>query len=104
MSNGSDCPVELPNVLAGIYCAVTRKTLDGKGPFLPNQALSVYDAILSFTRLGAYASFEEDIKGDIAVGKVADFVILSDNLFDIDDDKIKDVKVLNTFLDGKCVY
>ena len=45
----------------------------------------------------------EDIKGDIAVGKVADFVILSHNLFDIDDDKIKDVKVLKTFLDGKCV-
>ena len=51
MSNGSDCPVELPNVLNGIYCAVTRKTLDGKGPFLPNQALSVKDAILSFTRM-----------------------------------------------------
>ena len=104
MSNGSDCPVELPNVLNGIYCAVTRKTLDGKGPFLPNQALSVKDAILSFTRNGAYASFEEDIKGDIAVGKAADFVLLSDNLLDIDANKIKDVKVLNTFLDGKCVY
>ena len=104
MSNGSDCPVELPNVLNGIYCAVTRKTLDGKGPFLPNQALSVKDAILSFTRNGAYASFEEDVKGDIAVGKAADFVLLSDNLLDIDVDKIKDVKVLNTFLDGKCVY
>ena len=47
---------------------------------------------------------EEDIKGDIAVGKAADFVLLSDNLLDIDVDKIKDVKVLNTFLDGKCVY
>ena len=104
MSNGSDCPVELPNVLNGIYCAVTRKTLNGKGPFLPNQALSVKDAILSFTRNGAYASFEEDIKGDIAVGKAADFVLLSDNLLDIDVDKIKDVKVLNTFLDGSCVY
>ena len=104
MSNGSDCPVELPNVLNGIYCAVTRKTLVGKGPFLPNQALSVKDAILSFTRNGAYASFEEDIKGDIAVGKDADFVLLSDNLLDIDVNKIKDVKVLNTFLDGKCVY
>ena len=47
---------------------------------------------------------EEDIKGDIAVGKAADFVLLSDNLLDIDANKIKDVKVLNTFLDGKCVY
>ena len=104
MSNGSDCPVELPNVLNGIYCAVTRKTLNGKGPFLPNQALSVKDAILSFTRNGAYASFEEDAKGDIAVGKAADFVLLSDNLLDIDANKIKDVKVLNTFLDGRCIY
>ena len=104
MSNGSDCPVELPNVLNGIYCAVTRKTLDGKGPFLPEQRISPCEALLSFTRFGAYASFEENIKGDIAIGKFADFVILSDNLLDIDADKIKDVNVLATFLDGKCVY
>ena len=104
MSNGSDCPVELPNVLNGIYCAVSRKTLTGKGPFLPNEAMSVKDALLSFTKMGAYASFEEDIKGEIAVDKFADFVILSDNILDIDVDKIKDVKVLNTFIDGKCVY
>ena len=104
MSNGSDCPVELPNVLNGIYCAVSRKTLNGKGPFLPNEAMSVKDALLSFTKMSAYASFEEDIKGEIAVNKFADFVILSDNILDIDVDKIKDVKVLNTFIDGKCVY
>ena len=104
MSNGSDCPVELPNVLNGIYCAVSRKTLNGKGPFLSNEAMSVKDALLSFTKMSAYASFEEDIKGEIAVNKFADFVILSDNILDIDVDKIKDVKVLNTFIDGKCVY
>ena len=104
MSNGSDCPVELPNVLNGIYCAVSRKTLTGKGPFLPNEAMSVKDALLSFTKMGAYASFEEDIKGEIAVDKFADFVILSDNILDIDVDKKKDVKVLITFIDGKCVY
>ncbi|MGL4912144.1 MAG: amidohydrolase [Romboutsia sp.] len=104
ISNGSDCPVELPNVLNGIQCAVTRRTLDGKGPFLKDQSLSVEEAIVSFTTMGAYASFEEDIKGSIDCGKASDFVILDKNILNIDETEIKNVNILSTYLDGKCVY
>ena len=103
-SNGSDCPVELPNVMNGMHCAVTRKTLDGKGPFLPEQALSVEEAIKSYTIMGAYGSFEEKTKGSIEVGKVCDFVVLGQNPFEVEKDKLKDIEILATYLDGKCVF
>lgn len=105
ISNGSDCPVELPNVLEGIQCAVTRKSLNNaKGPFLKEEALSIKESIESYTINGAYASFEENLKGSIEVGKVCDFVVLDNNIFEVDEDKIKDIKVISTYLDGKCVY
>lgn len=103
-SNGSDCPVELPNVLKGIQCAVTRKTLNGEGPYVIKEALSVEEALESYTINGAYASFEENEKGSIEVGKVADFVVLDHNPMHQDPSKIKDIQVLKTYVDGKCVY
>ena len=104
-SNGSDSPVELPDVMKGIQCAVTRKSLDGKyGPFLPEQALSVEEAIKTYTILGAYGSFEENVKGSIEAGKVADFVVLGQNPFEVDPSTLKDVPVLATYLDGECVF
>lgn len=103
-SNGSDCPVELPNVLNGVQCSVTRKTLDGKGPFLPEQALSVKEAIASFTTMGAYASFEENTKGSIECGKVADFVVLDKNILEVNEENIKDINIVSTYVDGKSVY
>ena len=103
-SNGSDCPVELPDVMKAVQCAVTRKTLDGKGPFLPEQALSVEEAIKSYTIMGAYGSFEEKTKGSIEVGKVCDFVVLGQNPFEVEKDKLKDIEILATYLDGKCVF
>ena len=76
-SNGSDCPVELPDVMKGIQCAVTRTTVkDHVGPYLPEQALDIKQALDSFTVEGAHASFEEEVKGRIAPGMLADFVIL----------------------------
>lgn len=105
VSNGSDCPVELPNVLEGIQCAITRQNLDeSKGPFLKEQALSIEEAIRTFTIMGAYASFEENIKGSIEAGKACDFVVLDKDLLNIDNNKIKDVEVISTYIDGKCVY
>ena len=104
VSNGSDAPVEVPDALRGIECAVTRTSLDGTGPYLPNQAFSVKEAIDSFTIESARASFEENSKGLIKEGYLADFVVLDENLFEIDPKKIHDVKVLKTFLSGKCVY
>lgn len=105
VSNGSDCPVELPNVLNGIQCAVTRMTLDGaKGPFLKEESLSIEEAIKSYTIMSAHGSFEENIKGSIERGKCADFVVLDRNLLTSDVETIKDINVLETYVDGKCVY
>ena len=103
---GSDCPVEPFDVLPGIYAAVTRKDLKGypEEGWLPEQKLSVEQALYAFTQGGAYASFEENIKGSITPGKVADLVLLSADLFEIDPDDIKNVQVLMTIVDGKILY
>jgi predicted amidohydrolase YtcJ len=68
VSNGSDAPVELPDVMAGIQCAVTRKTLNGEKEYLPEEAFSMEEAIDSYTIQGARASFEENKKGRIQKG------------------------------------
>ena len=104
VSNGSDCPVELPNVMGGIQCAVTRRDLKGFGPYLPEQAFSVQEALDSFTKEGAYASFEEETKGQIKPGMLADFVILGENPFETTPEHLKDIPILATFLAGKPVY
>ncbi len=105
VSNGSDCPVELPDVLAGIQCAVTRKNLCGhKGPYLPGEAFTVQEAIDSYTIASARASFEENRKGRIQPGMLADFVVLRDNPFAVVEDHIKDIEVCATYLGGKKVY
>ncbi|MBR5345727.1 MAG: amidohydrolase [Clostridia bacterium] len=104
VSNGSDCPVELPDVMAGIQCAVTRKSLDGTGPYLPGQAFSVQEALDSFTWRGAEASFEESVKGRIAPGYLADFAVLSGNPFERDPNRLHQIKVDACYLGGKCVF
>lgn len=103
---GSDCPVEAFDVLPGIYAAVTRKDLKGypEGGWLPEQSLTVMEALHGFTLGAAYASFEENIKGSITPGKLADLVVLSEDIFEIDPDRIKDVEVEMTFLGGKRVF
>ena len=104
VSNGTDCPVELPFALGGIQCAVTRGTLNGEGPYLPEEAFTVAEALDSYTAAGAYASFEEHIKGRIEPGMLADFIILGDDPFAVDPSKIKDIPVVATWLGGKQVY
>ena len=104
VSNGSDCPVETPDVLGGIQCAVTRQDLRGCEPYLPREAFTVREAIDSFTRAGAYASFEEQIKGRIAPGYYADFVVLGEDPFRADPAKIRDIPILQTWLDGEQVW
>jgi predicted amidohydrolase YtcJ len=105
ISNGSDCPVELPDVLAGTQCAVTRRDLKGSVPaYLPAEAFTVQEALDSFTCGGAYASFEEQRKGKIQPGMAADFVILDTDPFLVRPSDICRISVTQTFLAGNCVY
>ena len=103
---GSDSPVAPLNPLFGIYGAVTRRTLDEKNPngWVPEQKISVEEAVKAFTWGSAYAEFQDGVKGTLEPGKLADFVILSDDIFTIDPVKIRDVKVMTTVVDGKVVY
>ena len=89
--------------MAGIQCGVTRRDLNGWGPYLPEEGFSVQEAIDSFTAAGSYASFEENTKGMIRPGMMADFVVLQDNPFDVSPDQLKDIPVLQTVLSGKTV-
>ena len=104
VSNGTDCPVELPFALGGIQCAVTRRTLKGRGPYLPQEAFTVQEALDGYTYWGAYASFQEQTKGRIEKGMIADFVVLGDNPFEVDENSIKDIPVCATYLGGRQVY
>ena len=104
VSNGSDCPVELPNVMGGIQCAVTRRDLKSNGPYLPWEAFTAQEALDSFTKIGAKASFEEATKGEIKVGMLADFVVLGENPFETDPNKLKDIPIMATYLGGKMVF
>ena len=104
VSNGSDCPVELPDVMAGIRCAVTRCSLDGCGPFLPREAFTVQEALDSYTSGGAYASFSEDRKGRIREGMLADFVILDRDPFRTEPEQLNSISVLAAYVDGKQVF
>lgn len=94
------------NPMLGLYAAVTRKTLSGQpeGGWFPEEKLTVEEAIRAYTLNTAYAAYEEDIKGSITEGKLADIVVLSNNLLTMDPDDIKDVKVLRTIVGGKIVF
>jgi predicted amidohydrolase YtcJ len=89
-----------------LYAATTRATLDGKNPngWFPEQKLTVKEAIEAYTIGSAYAEFQENVKGSIAPGMLADMVLLSEDVLIIDPVKIRDVKVLKTWVGGKLVY
>ena len=103
---GSDWTVAPLKPIEGIYAAVTRKTLDDKNPngWYREQKLSVEQALRCYTANNAYAGFQEDKLGKIKAGMLADFVVLSDNLFEIAPEKIIDVKVERTVVNGKEMY
>lgn len=104
VSNGSDCPVELPDVLAGLQCAVTRTDLKGSvPPYLPEEAFTVQEALDSFTASGAYASFEESCKGSIQPGMLADFVVLAQDPFQTTPSQLEKIRILQTVIGGKTV-
>jgi predicted amidohydrolase YtcJ len=103
---GTDWPVVTIDPFLTLYAAVTRRTVDGKNPdgWIPEQKISVQEAIKCYTLNSAYAEFTEKDKGSIEPGKLADFVVLSDNLLKIDPVKIKDVKAEMTVVGGRIVY
>jgi predicted amidohydrolase YtcJ len=103
---GSDWMVAPLDPLQGIYAAVTRATLDGKDPggWIPEQRISLEEAIRGYTLDAAYAEFSEKEKGSIEAGKMADLVVLDRNLFEIAPEEIKDVKVTMTLAGGRIVY
>lgn len=103
---GSDWPVAPMVPLMGIYAAVTRRTLDEKNPdgWIPAQKITVPEAVYAYTMGSAYAQFAEKSKGSIEVGKLADMVVLSADIFHIDPVRIEDTKVDSTIFDGKVIY
>lgn len=102
----SDWPVAPASPIYGVYAAVTRQTTDGKNPdgWVPEQKINVAEALMAYTKNAAYSSFDENIKGTLESGKLADFVILSEDLFSIEPNKIKDVHVLQTYIGGNKVF
>lgn len=106
LSGGSDSPVEPPDVLTGIQCAVTRMPVTRKidRPYLPKEALTLEQALRSFTTFGAYASFEEGIKGAIQSGMLADFVVLGIDPFETDPRWIHKIPVCGTYTAGKQAF
>jgi predicted amidohydrolase YtcJ len=103
---GTDWPYAPLDPVLTVYAAVTRATLDGKNPngWFPEQKLTVAEAVEAYTMGSAYAEFQEKEKGSITPGKLADMVLLSDDIFTIDPAKIRDVKVLKTIVGGRIVW
>lgn len=103
---GTDWTVAPLDPMLSIYAAVTRRTLDGKnaGGWIPEQKISVEQAVRAYTVGSAFAEFQENEKGSLTVGKLADLVILSRDIFTLDPKEIEKVKVVMTIMDGRVVY
>jgi len=103
---GTDWTVAPLSPVLSIYAAVTRRTLDGKHPngWIPEQRISVEEAIRAYTVGSAFAEFQENEKGTITPGKLADIVILARDIFKIDPKEIEKVKVVMTIMDGRVIY
>jgi predicted amidohydrolase YtcJ len=103
---GTDWPVAPLNPLLGVYAAVTRATLDGKHPegWFPEERLTLDEALRAYTQGSAYAAFAEKNKGTLATGKLADVIVLSDDLFKIAPEKIREVRVVMTIAGGRVVH
>ena len=103
---GSDWYVAPPIPLTGIYAAVTRSTLAGEHPdgWVPEEKISVEDALTAYTRTAAYASFDENVKGQLKPGLLADFIILDKNLLEIAPENIRNVRVMRTVVGGETIF
>ncbi|MCK0191414.1 amidohydrolase [Arenibacter sp. F20364] len=104
--NGTDVPVEPLNPIASLYASVTRKTLQGTpdGGYEPAEKMTREQALRSYTLDAAYGAFEEDIKGSITVGKLADFTIYDQDLMKVAENELLNTEIVMTIFDGKMVY
>ena len=103
VTNGTDAPVEDVDPLASYHCAVTRQVADGSA-FYPEQAMTREQALRSYTVNNAYAAFEEDIKGTLEVGKLADVTVLSRDILTVPADQILETEVVYTIVGGRVLY
>ncbi len=103
IANGTDAPVEDVNPIASFYASVSRKVKDGS-VFFPDQRMSRGEALKSYTINGAYAGFEEGVKGSLRPGKLADIVVLSKDIMTVAEDEIPTTEVLYTIVGGKVVF
>jgi predicted amidohydrolase YtcJ len=103
VTNGTDAPVEDVDPIASYYATVTRRMNNGE-LFYPDQRMSRLEALKSYTINNAYAAFEEDLKGTLEVGKLADVVVLSKDILSVAEEEILDTKVDLTIVGGKVVY
>lgn len=103
---GTDWTVAPLDPMLSIYAAVTRRTIDGKNPqgWVPEQKISVEEAVRAYTMGSAYAEFQDGEKGSITPGKLADLVMLSRDIFKIDPREVEKVKVVMTIVDGRIVH
>jgi predicted amidohydrolase YtcJ len=103
---GSDWFVAPPTPLEGIYAAVTRRTLDDRNPggWVPEQRISVEEALAAYTRAGAYASFEEEQKGLLAEGMLADITVIDRDLRSVPAPEIRGARILRTIVGGRTVF
>jgi len=103
ISNGTDVPVEAIDPMACFYAAVTRKMKDGTA-FFPDQKMTREEALRSYTINGAYAAFEESLKGSLTPGKLADITVLSRDILTCPEEEIRTTRVLFTIVGGKVLY
>ena len=104
VTNGTDAPVEDVDPIESFYATVTRKRIDNGFEFFPEQALSREEAIKTYTLANAYGAFEEDIKGSLEPGKLADLVVLSKDLVSCTEEEILETEVLKTMVGGEFKY
>jgi predicted amidohydrolase YtcJ len=103
INSGTDAPVEDINTLANFYAAITRRLPDGTR-FYPEQCMTREQALKSYTLNNAYAAFEEDMKGSLTPGKLADITVLSKDIMTIPEEEILNTEVLYTIVGGKIMY
>ena len=104
ISGGSDCPVEPFDILDNLRAAVTRQNRAGTRSYLPEQALTVEEGLRLFTTDAAWASRDEEVRGTLEVGKLADLVVLDRDLFHMDAADFPNVNIVETVLNGKTVF